>query len=128
MVQWIASSPEKLVDFTIPGSNPTTTFTIYLYLNHSSHVVYQSFEYLASAMHQHMTLTYYKYDKSIPNLTNPLNECHRHLNVESDLNNDDIPVSKIMTNMIHENHKFVHTIHSLRRNFDSLYIYSKPSN
>ena len=33
MVQWIASSPEKLVDFTIPGSNPTTTFTIYLYLD-----------------------------------------------------------------------------------------------
>ena len=71
MVLRIASSSEKLVDFTIPGSNPTTTFNIYHYLNHSSHVVYQSFEYLASAMHQHiMTLTYYKYGKSMPNLTN----------------------------------------------------------
>ena len=42
-------------------------------------------------------------------LHNPLNECHRHLNIKSDLNNDDIPVSMEMTNMIHENYKFVYT-------------------
>ena len=49
-----------------------------------------------------------------------LNECHRHINVESDLSNDDIPVPNEMVNMIHENHKSVYTIHSLRRNVDAL--------
>ena len=38
--------------FYIPGSNPTTTLNIYLFLNNSSHEVYESFECLASAMHQ----------------------------------------------------------------------------
>ena len=33
----------------------------------------------------------------------------KHLNIKSDLNNDDIPVSMEMTNMIHENYKFVYT-------------------
>ena len=44
----------------------------------------------------------------------------RHINVKSDLNNDDIPVSNEMMNMIHENHTFVYTYHTLRRYFDAL--------
>ena len=44
----------------------------------------------------------------------------RYINVKSDLNNDDIPVSNEMMNMVHENHTFVYTYHSLRRNFDAL--------
>ena len=55
----------KACGFYTPGSNPTTTFTLYIYLNRSSLVVYQSFEYLDSAMHQQITLTYYKYGKSM---------------------------------------------------------------
>ena len=35
-------------------------------------------------------------------------------------NNDDVPVINEIVNMIHENHKFVNAIHSLRRNFDAL--------
>ena len=47
-----------------------------------------------------------------------LNECHR----QNDLDNDDIPGSNEIVGMIHENPKFVYTIHSLRRNFDAHFI------
>ena len=52
-----------------------------------------------------------------------LNECHR----QNDLDNDDIPGSNEIVGMIHENPKFVYTIHSLRRNFDA-HFYQSHSN
>ena len=52
-----------------------------------------------------------------------LNECHR----QNDLDNDDIPGSNEIVGMIHENPKFVYTIHSLRRNFDA-HFYQLQSN
>ena len=52
-----------------------------------------------------------------------LNECHR----QNDLDNDDIPGSNVIVGMIHENPKFVYTIHSLRRKFDA-HFYQLHSN
>ena len=49
-----------------------------------------------------------------------LNECHQHITLNPIKNNDDVPVINEIVNMIHENHKFVNAIHSLRRNFDAL--------
>ena len=73
-----------------PGLNPSRTFNIYIYLNHSCQVEYQRIDHLISVMHLANVFDLIAYK---PNL----------------LDNDS--ATNEMATMIHENYKFVITIY-----------------